>query len=145
MIICLENPFREIHSKINISKFEKTNVSAKMGKNENSGFYLINYAKNTVKIDQLWCASTEGGCFVRNRECFYFKIIHLIFCFYLWHFKKLWFDFKIHMIFQQSAVKRLLRKAKNRATSSLQNASCLVCVTSCQTTCWHKSLVLILK
>ena len=53
LIIRLENPFREIHSKINISKFEKTNVSAKMGKNENSGFYLINYAKNTVKIDQL--------------------------------------------------------------------------------------------
>ena len=53
LIICLENPFREIHSKKNISKFEKSNVSEKMGTNENSGFYLINYAKNTVKIDQL--------------------------------------------------------------------------------------------
>ena len=32
-----------------ILKFEKSNVSEEMGKNENSGFYLINYAKNTVK------------------------------------------------------------------------------------------------
>ena len=36
--------------KKNISKFEKSNVSGKMGKNENLGFYLINYAKNTVKL-----------------------------------------------------------------------------------------------
>ena len=33
-----------------ISKFEKSNVSEKMGKNENLVFYLINYAKNTVKL-----------------------------------------------------------------------------------------------
>ena len=33
-----------------ILKFEKSNVSEEMGKNENSGFYLINYAKNTVKL-----------------------------------------------------------------------------------------------
>ena len=36
-----------------MSKFEKSNVSEKMGKNENSGFYLINYAKNTVKLTNL--------------------------------------------------------------------------------------------
>ena len=36
--------------KKNISKFEKSNVSGKMGKNENLGFYLIYYAKNTVKL-----------------------------------------------------------------------------------------------
>ena len=34
----------------NFSKFEKSNVSEEMGKNENLGFYLINYAKNTVKL-----------------------------------------------------------------------------------------------
>ena len=51
LIICLENPLREIYSKkIIISKFEKSNASEEMGKNENSGFYLINYAKNTVKL-----------------------------------------------------------------------------------------------
>ena len=33
-----------------ISKFENSNVSEKMGKNENFVFYLINYAKNTVKL-----------------------------------------------------------------------------------------------
>ena len=33
-----------------ISKFEKSNASEEMGKNENSGFYLINYAKNTIKL-----------------------------------------------------------------------------------------------
>ena len=33
-----------------ISKFEKSNVSEKMGKSENLVFYLINYAKNTVKL-----------------------------------------------------------------------------------------------
>ena len=50
LIICLENPFREIHSKKIILKVEKSNVSEEMGKNENSGFYLINYAKNIVKL-----------------------------------------------------------------------------------------------
>ena len=50
LLICLENPFREIYSKKNISKFEKSNVSEKMGKNENLVFYLINYAKTTVKL-----------------------------------------------------------------------------------------------
>ena len=39
------------------------------------------------------------------------------FDFYSWHFKEFWFNFKIHMTFQQGAVKRLLQKAKNRATS----------------------------
>ena len=33
-----------------ISKFENSNVSEKMGKNENLVFYLINYAKNPVKL-----------------------------------------------------------------------------------------------
>ena len=50
LMICLENPFREIHSKKIILKFEKSNVSEEMGKNENSSFYLINYAKNTIKL-----------------------------------------------------------------------------------------------
>ena len=36
-------------SKKIILKFEKSNVSEEMGKNENSDFYLINYAKITVK------------------------------------------------------------------------------------------------
>ena len=48
LIICLENPFREMYSKN--SRFEKSNVSEEMGKNKNLGFYLINYAKNTVKL-----------------------------------------------------------------------------------------------
>ena len=52
MIICLENPFREIYSK-KYFEVEKSNVSEKMGKNENLGFYLINYAKNTVKSTNL--------------------------------------------------------------------------------------------
>ena len=33
-----------------ISKFENSNMSEKMGKNENLVFYLINYPKNTVKL-----------------------------------------------------------------------------------------------
>ena len=33
-----------------ISKFENSNVSEKMRKNKNSVFYLIKYAKNTVKL-----------------------------------------------------------------------------------------------
>ena len=49
LIICLENPFQGDMFKKIILKFEKSNVSEEMGKNENSGFYLINYAKNTVK------------------------------------------------------------------------------------------------
>ena len=43
-------PFQGDVFKKNISKFEKSNVSEKMAKNENLGFYLINYAKNTVKL-----------------------------------------------------------------------------------------------
>ena len=43
-------PFQGDILKKNISKFEKSNVSETMGKNENLGFYLINYAKNTVKL-----------------------------------------------------------------------------------------------
>ena len=50
LIICLENPSREIYLKKNISKSEKSNVSEEMGKNENPGFYLSNYVKNTVKL-----------------------------------------------------------------------------------------------
>ena len=50
LIICLENPSREIYLKKNISKSEKSNVSEEMGKNENSGFYPSNYVKNTVKL-----------------------------------------------------------------------------------------------
>ena len=43
-------PFKgDIFKKI-ISKSEKSNASEEMGKNENSGFYLVNYAKNTVKL-----------------------------------------------------------------------------------------------
>ena len=33
-----------------ISKFENSNVSEKMRKNENLVFYFINYAKYTVKL-----------------------------------------------------------------------------------------------
>ena len=50
LIICLENPFLGDTFKKIILKFEKSNVSEEMGKNENTGFYLINYAKNTVKL-----------------------------------------------------------------------------------------------
>ena len=71
LIICLENPFREMYSK-NFSKFEKSNVSEEMGKNENLGFYEI------------------GGVFTSKYNSFDL---------YLWHFKELWFNFKIHMIF----------------------------------------------
>ena len=68
-----------------------------MGKNENSGFYLINYAKNTVKStnfsvrvlkEDVW--QEIGGVFTSN---------YYSFDFYLWHFKELWFNFKIHMVF----------------------------------------------
>ena len=53
LIICLENPFLGDTFKKIILKFEKSNVSEEMGKNENSSFYLINYAKKYSKIDQL--------------------------------------------------------------------------------------------
>ena len=50
-----------------------------MGKNENSGFYLINYAKNTVKLTNLVCEywrrmfGKKSGVFLLQ------SIIHLIF------------------------------------------------------------------
>ena len=68
-----------------------------MGKNENLGFYSINYAKNTVTLtnfsvrvlkEDVW--QEIGGVFTSKYNSFDF---------YLWHFKELWFNFKIHMIF----------------------------------------------
>ena len=64
-----------------------------MGKNENSGFYLINYAKNTVK--------STNFCMLILKEDFSKEIAVVFtskfnsFDSHLWHFKELWFNFKI--------------------------------------------------
>ena len=50
LIICLENPLREIYSKKLFQSLKKLNVPEKMGKHENSGFHPINYAKNILKL-----------------------------------------------------------------------------------------------
>ena len=50
LIICLENPLREIYSKKLFRSLKNQTRPRKWEKNENSGFYLINYAKNTVKL-----------------------------------------------------------------------------------------------
>ena len=68
-----------------------------MGKNENLGFYLINSAKNTVKL-------TNSSVLVLNEYVSQeigdvFTSKHNSFDFYLWHFKELWFNFKIHSFF----------------------------------------------
>ena len=44
-----------------------------MGKNENSGFYLINYAKNTVKLTNLSVLALKKEVLLLQ------NIIHLIF------------------------------------------------------------------
>ena len=49
LIICQKNPFGKLSSK-NIFNFQESIVFEKMRKNENSGFYLINYAKIRVKM-----------------------------------------------------------------------------------------------
>ena len=68
-----------------------------MGENENLGFYLINYAKNTVKL-------TNSSVLVLNEYVSQeigdvFTSKYNSFDFYLWHFKELWFNFKIHSFF----------------------------------------------
>ena len=45
-----KNFFRKLSSKKNVFNFQKSIVLEKMRKNENSGFYLINYAKVRVKM-----------------------------------------------------------------------------------------------
>ena len=50
LIICHKNPFGELSWKKNIFNFQESIVFEKMRKNENSGFYLINYAKIRVKM-----------------------------------------------------------------------------------------------
>ena len=68
-----------------------------MGENENLGFYLINYAKNTVKL-------TNSSVLVLNEYVSQeigdvFTSKYKSFDFYLWHFKELWLNFKIHSFF----------------------------------------------
>ena len=68
-----------------------------MGKNENLGFYLVIHAKNTVRLTNFSMLVLKedvsweiGGVFTSKHNSIYF---------YLWHFKELWFNFKIYMIF----------------------------------------------
>ena len=68
-----------------------------MGKNENLGFYPINYAKNTVKLTNLSVLVLKEDVSQEIRGVFISK--YNSFDFYLWHFKELWFNFKIHIIF----------------------------------------------
>ena len=61
-----------------------------MGENENLGFYLINYAKNTVKL-------TNSSVLVLNEYVSQeigdvFTSKYNSFDFYLWHFKELWLN-----------------------------------------------------
>ena len=93
-----------------------------MGKNENLGFYLINYAKNTVKLTNSsvlvlneYVSQEIGDVFTSKYNSFDFFI-----CGILRSFGSI---LKFTVFFLNSAVKRLLQKEKNRATSSLQNAS----------------------
>ena len=60
--------------KKNISKFEKSNVSEEMGKNENLGFYPINYAKNSVKLTNLSVLVLKEDVSQEIGGCFYFKV-----------------------------------------------------------------------
>ena len=79
LIICQENPFREIYSKKFISKFEKSNVLEKMGKHENLGFYLINYAKIQQNRPTLVCEYWRRMFGKKSWVFLLQSIIHLIF------------------------------------------------------------------
>ena len=52
-----KNFFGKLSSKKNIFNFQESIVFEKMRKNENSGFYLINYAKVRVKMTYYFIAS----------------------------------------------------------------------------------------
>ena len=93
-----------------------------MGKNENLGFYLINYAKNTVKLTNSsvlvlneYVSQEIGDVFTSKYNSFDFFICDIL--------RSFGSILKFTVFFLNSAVKRLLQKEKNRATSSLQNAS----------------------
>ena len=50
LMLYQKNFFRKLSSKKNVFNFQESIVFEKMRKNENSGFYLINYAKVRVKM-----------------------------------------------------------------------------------------------
>ena len=68
-----------------------------MGKNENLGFCPINYAKNTIKLTNLSVLVLKKDVSQEIEGVFISKYNSIDF--YLWHFKELWFNFKIHIIF----------------------------------------------
>ena len=68
-----------------------------MGKNENFGFYLINYAKNTVKLTNSSVLVLNDYVSQEIGDVFTSK--YNSFDFYLWHLKELLFNFKIHRFF----------------------------------------------
>ena len=107
-----------------------------MGKNENLGFYLINYAKNTVKL-------TNSSVLVLNEYVSQeigdvFTSKYNSFDFYLWHFKELWFNFKIHSFFFLTKCCQTLVAKREKLSNFKPSKRVLVWVTSCQTTCWYK-------
>ena len=63
----------------NIFNFQEPIVFDKMRKNENSGFYLINYAKIRVKNDLLYRLYTEARFKAINQKYFCLKAFYLFF------------------------------------------------------------------
>ena len=53
LIIFQKNPFGELSSKKNIFNFQESTAFEKMRKDEDSGFYLINYAKKSESKNDL--------------------------------------------------------------------------------------------
>ena len=67
----------------NIFNFQESIVFEKMRKNENSGFYLINYAKIRVKMTYFIASVPRQDSKLYNRNIFCLK--NSIFSFYLWY------------------------------------------------------------
>ena len=103
-----------------------------MGKNENLGFYLVNYAKNTVKLTNFSVLvlkeDVSKGVFLLQ------NIIHLIFI--CGTFRSFGLILKSHDFltkYSQTLV------AKSEKLSDFKPSKrVLVCEKSCQTACWHK-------
>ena len=117
-----EKPLWGTIFKKNILNFQESIVFEKMRKNESSGFYLINYAKNRVKM-AYFIALYRGKIPKYKTEIFLF--IFCIFSFYQWYALNHKHDLNFLRFFKNYHQAHFLKWVKNEQLT-------LVCLISSQ-------------
>ena len=99
LIICHKNPFGGTIFENNFFKFQESIVFEKMRKNQNSGIYLINYAKIRVKMTLYFIASVPVGKIQTYKTEIFFVKKRSIFSFYPWYVLNHKRDFEVFTFF----------------------------------------------